>query len=72
MLNRIRVLIDKIIEQETPKEDDNEESKINWIIDEFDFRNNNDDLVPGLDLYMSKPKKKRRRKISPNDSESSE
>jgi hypothetical protein len=35
---------------EIVKEDDNEEAKIKWIIDEFDFRNNNDELKPGEDF----------------------
>jgi hypothetical protein len=50
MLGRFRILLDEVLNVETPKEDDNEEAKIKWIIDEFDFRNNNDELKPGEDF----------------------
>lgn len=63
MIDRLRVLLDEILGEETPKEDDNEEAKIKWIIDEFDFRNNNDELVPGVDLVVTrKPRSKQRRR----------
>lgn len=50
MLDRFRNLIDDVIGAETPPNDDNEEAKIKWIIDEFDFRNNNDELIQGIDI----------------------
>ena len=64
MLERLRLLLDDILNEETPKEDDNEEAKIKWIIDEFDFRNNNDELVPGIDLVMTRSRSKRGKKRS--------
>ena len=62
MIDRLRLLLDDILGEETPKEDDQEEAKIKWIIDEFDFRNNNEDLIPGIDLVMTKSRSKKSRK----------
>ena len=64
MIDRLRLLLDDILGEETPKEDDQEEAKIKWIIDEFDFRNNNDELIPGIDLYVTKSRGKKSRKRS--------
>lgn len=64
MIDRLRLLLDDILGEETPKEDDQEEAKIKWIIDEFDFRNNNEDLIPGIDLVMTKSRSKKSRKRS--------
>jgi hypothetical protein len=50
MLDRFRILLDEVLGVEIIKEDDNEDAKIKWIIDEFDFRNNNDELKPGEDF----------------------
>ena len=50
MFNKFKAVINDVLGAETPREEDNEESKINWLIDEFDFRNNNDELVQGVDL----------------------
>jgi hypothetical protein len=59
-MDRFRRLVNEILGEETPgKEDDNEDSKIKWIIDEFDYRNNNDDLVQGIDLLVSRPQYRR-------------
>jgi hypothetical protein len=74
MLDKLRVLLDDILGEETPKEDDNEEAKIRWIIDEFDFRNNNDELVPGIDILVTKSsriKRKRSRSLKTPMSQSS-
>lgn len=56
MFERFRVFLDEVLGVETPKEDINEDSKIKWIIDEFDFRNNNDELKPGEDFI--RPRKR--------------
>ena len=74
MLDRLRILLDEFLGVETPKEDDNEEAKIKWIIDEFDFRNNNDELKPGEDfinrLKVSSPTKKNKKRAKINESQS--
>jgi hypothetical protein len=75
MLDRFRVLLDEVLGVETPKEDDNEEGKIKWIIDEFDFRNNNDELKPGEDFINRRKasalfkRNRKRAKITESQSE---
>ena len=58
-------------EKRTAGEEDNEESPFAWIVGEFDFKNNNEDLEYEKDLLQKAKKKKKPKRKEGEESNSS-